>query len=47
VLFRSAYILAFGVNHYADASFDLRYATADAQAFAQELQTQQEKLGTF
>lgn len=43
----TAYILAVGVDHYANKSFDLRYAVGDAQLFAEELKTQQQKLGNF
>jgi WD40 repeat protein/uncharacterized caspase-like protein len=43
----TAYILAVGVDHYANSTFDLQFAVADAQAFAQELQHQQEKLSTY
>lgn len=43
----TAHILAIGVNQYANSSFDLRYAVADARAFAQQLKEQQEKLGIY
>jgi WD40 repeat protein/uncharacterized caspase-like protein len=33
-----AYILAVGINEYANKDYDLRYATADADAFAAQLQ---------
>ena len=42
-----AYILAVGVNHYENAQYDLKYAVADAQAFAAEVKRQQEGLGTY
>ena len=43
----TAYILAIGVNKYANPEFDLKYATADAQDFSAELRGQQEKLGNY
>lgn len=43
----TAYVLALGVNTYANKDFDLKYAVADAQDFSQEWQTQQTKLQTF
>ncbi len=41
------YILAVGVNKYANPQYNLTYANADAQAFATELQKQQTKLNRF
>jgi hypothetical protein len=43
----TAYILAVGINEYANKNYNLRYAVADAQVFTEELQRQQTKLGTF
>jgi hypothetical protein len=43
----TAYILAIGVNQYANQTFNLDYAVADAQEFASVLKSQQEKLGDF
>lgn len=43
----TAYILAVGVNQYANPDYNLKYAVADAQAFAEELRQQQTRLGTF
>jgi WD40 repeat protein/uncharacterized caspase-like protein len=43
----TAYILAIGVDHYANERFNLRYAVADAQEFATVLKSRQEKLGSF
>ncbi|MGH9594890.1 MAG: caspase family protein, partial [Bryobacteraceae bacterium] len=43
----TAYLLAIGVDHYSNSSFDLKYAGADAQDFAQQVRQQQEKLGNF
>jgi WD40 repeat protein/uncharacterized caspase-like protein len=43
----TAYIIAIGVDHYANRDYDLKYAVADAQAFAEELQRQQTKLASY
>lgn len=43
----TAYILAIGVNQYANKDYNLSYAVADAQAFGEELRRQQIKLRTF
>jgi WD40 repeat protein len=43
----TAHILAMGINQYADSDFNLRYAAADAQDFAQEIEAQQKKLGKY
>jgi len=43
----TAYILASGINQYADSDFNLRYASADAQDFAQEVEKQQKAVGTY
>ena len=42
-----AYILAVGINEYANPHFNLRYATDDARAFSEELRLQQTKVGGF
>ncbi len=42
-----AYVLAVGINRYANPAFDLGYAVADAESFAAELRAQQLKLGTY
>ena len=42
-----AYILAVGVNEYANAQFNLQYALADAQDFAGEFAQKQQKLGRY
>ena len=42
-----AYVLAVGVNSYANKDFDLKYAVADAEDFAGEWRAQQAKLQTF
>jgi uncharacterized caspase-like protein len=41
------YLLGIGVNQYANAQFNLRYAVPDVQAVSAELQTQQSKLDQF
>ena len=42
-----AYILAVGVNEYANTEYNLKYAVADAQDFAEELKRQQAKLNQY
>jgi WD40 repeat protein len=42
-----AYILAIGVNEYANSEYNLSYAVADAQAFAEETKRQQAKLTQY
>jgi uncharacterized caspase-like protein len=42
-----AYLLTVGINQYSNAAYNLRYAVADAQDFAQELKRQQTKLGNY
>jgi WD40 repeat protein len=42
-----AYILAIGINEYADPRFNLHYAVNDARAFSEELRVQQAKIGSF
>lgn len=41
------HILAVGVNEYANSGYNLKYAGADARAFAEEVERQQRKLGIF
>ena len=43
----TAYVLAVGVNSYANRDFDLKYAVADAEDFGGEWRAQQAKLQTF
>lgn len=43
----TAYVLAVGVNSYANKDFDLKYAVADAGSFGAEWKTQQDRLGSF
>jgi len=42
-----AYILAVGINEYADPHLNLNYAVNDARAFSDELQAQQLRIGSF
>ncbi len=42
-----AYVLACGVNRYANEQFNLKYAVADATAFGDEVRAQQNKLARF
>ncbi len=42
-----SYVLAFGVNEYANPQFNLKYAQPDATAFADEAKAQGAKLDTF
>lgn len=42
-----AYVLAVGVNQYANPGYNLKYAVADSQDFAEELKRQQTKLGNY
>jgi WD40 repeat protein len=43
----TAYIIAIGVNKYANHNYDLRYAAQDAQAFSEELREKQGQLDIF
>ncbi|MCI0336858.1 MAG: caspase family protein [Acidobacteria bacterium] len=43
----TAWVLAFGVNQYANAQYNLKYAVADATSFADEVKAQQLKLQGF
>jgi hypothetical protein len=43
----TAYILAVGVNKYANPDYNLKYAVADAGEFGAELKRQQEKLSSY
>jgi WD40 repeat protein len=42
-----AYVLAFGVNRYANEAYNLKYAVADARSFADEVRAQQMKLQNY
>jgi WD40 repeat protein len=41
------YILAVGINQYANEKFNLKFAVADAELFSGELQRQQQRIGRF
>ncbi len=43
----TAYIVAVGVNQYANPNFNLRYAVADANTFGTEVQHAQERIASF
>jgi WD40 repeat protein/uncharacterized caspase-like protein len=43
----TAYIIAVGVNEYANTQYNLKYATADARSFAEEMSRRQTQLGGF
>jgi WD40 repeat protein/uncharacterized caspase-like protein len=43
----TAWIIAVGVNEYANAQYNLKYAVADAQSFAEELRRQQTQVARF
>ena len=42
-----AYVIACGVNQYANAQYNLKYAVADASSFAEEISAQQMKLQEY
>jgi uncharacterized caspase-like protein len=42
-----AYVIACGVNQYANAQYNLKYAVADATSFAEEVRVQQVKLQEY
>ncbi len=41
------YLLSIGVNEYANKDYNLRYAAVDAEAFGDEVQRQQGRIGNF
>ena len=43
----TAYIIAVGVNEYANSQYNLKYATADAKSFGDELRQRQTQLAGF
>jgi uncharacterized caspase-like protein len=43
----TAYVLAIGINQYANQDYNLNYAVADARVFAEELARQQAKLAEY
>jgi uncharacterized caspase-like protein len=42
-----AYVIACGVNQYANSQYNLKYAVADATSFAEEIRAQQAKLQEY
>ncbi|HMG75749.1 MAG TPA: caspase family protein [Pyrinomonadaceae bacterium] len=43
----TAWVIAVGVNEYANSQYNLKYAVADAQSFAEELRRQQTQVARF
>ena len=43
----TAYIIAVGVNEYENSQYNLKYATADAQSFGDEVRRRQAQIGEF
>ena len=43
----TAYIIAVGVNEYANPQYNLKYATADARSFAEEMRKRQTQIAGF
>lgn len=43
----TAYIIAVGINEYANPQYNLKYALADAQSFAEETRIRQTQIGRF
>ena len=43
----TAYIIAVGVNEYANSQYNLKYAVADARSFADEMRRKQTQMGGF
>ena len=43
----TAYIIAVGVNEYANPQYNLKYATADAKSFGEEVRRRQTQIGEF
>ena len=43
----TAYIIAVGINEYANTQYNLKYATADAQSFGDEIRRRQAQVGEF
>jgi len=44
---RTAFVLAIGINLYENSQYNLKYALADAQSFADEFRRQQERLSHY
>ncbi|HEX7296190.1 MAG TPA: WD40 repeat domain-containing protein, partial [Pyrinomonadaceae bacterium] len=43
----TAYIIAVGINQYANDQYNLKYAEADAKSFADEVRSRQNQMGIF
>ena len=43
----TAWVIAVGINEYANSQYNLKYAVADANSFAEEIQRQQKQLARF
>ncbi len=43
----TAYIIAVGINEYANAQYNLKYAVADAQSFGEEVRLRQKQVAQF
>jgi WD40 repeat protein/uncharacterized caspase-like protein len=43
----TAYVVAVGINEYANSQYNLKYAVADAQSFGDEVRTRQTQVGGF
>ncbi|HVQ39366.1 MAG TPA: caspase family protein, partial [Pyrinomonadaceae bacterium] len=43
----TAYVVAVGLNNYANAQYNLKYAVADAQSFGDEVRARQTQIGLF
>ncbi|HSE31995.1 MAG TPA: caspase family protein [Pyrinomonadaceae bacterium] len=43
----TAYIITVGINNYANDQYNLKYAVADAESFANEVRTRQNQIGMF
>lgn len=43
----TVYIIAVGLNEYANPQYNLKYAVADAQSFAEEVRRRQTQIGQF
>jgi uncharacterized caspase-like protein len=42
-----AYVIAVGINEYANSEYNLKYALADAQSFSEEVRLRQTQVGNF
>jgi WD40 repeat protein/lipoprotein NlpI len=43
----NAYLIVIGIDHYSNSSYDLKFATADAKTFGDEIKSALDHLGTF